>query len=92
MLAPKKIWELQSFLGIINYLGKFFPGTVEICEPLIKLTSTRVAWTWDASYQQLFNKAKSFIKAEVCLTFNDDTKLLYIETDASRVDLEMALL
>ena len=56
MLAPKNKWELQSFLGIINYLGKFFPGTEEICEPLRKLTSTKVAWTCDASYQQLFTK------------------------------------
>ena len=33
MPAPKNKQELQSFLGIINYLGKFSPGTVEICEP-----------------------------------------------------------
>ena len=50
MPAPKNKWELQSFLGIINYLGKFYPGTAEICEPQKKLTSTNVAWTWDASY------------------------------------------
>ena len=41
MPAPKNKWELQSFLGIINYLGKFSPGTVEVCEPLRKLTSTQ---------------------------------------------------
>ena len=92
MLAPKNKQELQSFLGIINYLGKFSPGTAEVCEPLRKLTSTRVAWTWNTSYHQMFNKAKSFIKAEVCMKFYDDTKLLYLETDASGVSLGVALL
>ena len=92
MSAPKNKWELQSFLGIINYLGKFSPGTAEVCEPLRKLTSTRVAWTWNASYQQMFNKAKSFIKAEVCMKFYDGTKLLYLEKDALGVGLEATLL
>ena len=92
MPAPKNKWELQSFLGIINYLGKFSPGTAEVCEPLRKLTSTRVAWTWNTSYQQMFNKAKSLIKAEVCMKFYDDTKPLYLETDASGVGLGVTLL
>ena len=26
--------DLQSFLGFMNYLGKYFPVTAEICEPL----------------------------------------------------------
>ena len=49
-------------------------------------------WTWNASYQQLFDKAKSLIKAGVCMKFYDDTKLLYLETDASGISLEAALL
>ena len=34
MPAPRNKRELQAFLGIINYLGKFSPGTAEVCEPL----------------------------------------------------------
>ena len=30
--------ELQSFLGIPNYLSKLSPVTAEVCEPLLKLT------------------------------------------------------
>ena len=47
--------------------------------------------TWNASYQQLFDKAKLLIKAEVCMKFYDNTKPLYLETDASRVSLGAAL-
>ena len=92
MLAPKNKKELQAFLGIINYLNKFSPGTSEACEPLRKLMSSKATWTWNTSYQQLFNKAKSLIKEEMCMKFYDDTKLLYLETDASVVSLGAALL
>ena len=92
MPAPKSKKKLQAFLGIINYLGKFSPGTADICDPLHKLTSSKVTWTWNASYQELFDKAKSLIKADMCMKFYDDTQPLYLETDASRVGLGVALL
>ena len=91
MPVPKNKRELQSFLGIINYLRKFSPGTAEVCEPLRKLTSSRTTWTWNASYQPLFDNAKSLIKTEVCIKFYN-TKVLYLETDASGVSLGAALL
>ena len=91
MPAPKNKKELQSFLGVINYLGKFSPGTAEVGNPLQNLTSSRMLWTWNASYQQLFNRAKSLIKVETCMKFYDDTKPLYLETDASDVGLGAVL-
>ena len=92
MLVPKNKRELQACLGIINYLGKFSPGMAEVCESLQKLTSSKTTWTWNASYKQLFNKAKSLIKAEVCMKFYDDTELLYLETDKSGIKVRAALL
>ena len=94
MLAPKekKQKELQAFLGIINYLGKISPVPPDICDPLCKLTSSKVIWTWNASYQALFNRAKSLIKADMYMKFYDNTKPLYLETDASGVGLGVALL
>ena len=92
MLAPKNKRELQAFLGIINYLGKFSTGMVEVCKPLWKMTSSKMTWTWSTSYQQLFAKVKSLIRLDVCMKFYDDTKQLYLETDVSRVGLGAALL
>ena len=91
MPVPKKKKELQAFLTIINYLNKFSPGTSEVCKPLRKLMSSKMTWTWNASYQQLFNKAKSLIKVEMCMKFYD-TKPLYLKTDASGIGLGAALL
>ena len=41
MPAPKNKRELQAFLGIINYLGKFSPGMSKTCKPLRKLMSSK---------------------------------------------------
>ena len=43
-------------------------------------------------YQNMFDKAKTIIKEDVYMEFYDKTKPLYIETDASGVELGAALL
>ena len=80
MPAPKNKKELHAFLGIINYLCKFSPGTAQVSELLCKLIC-KTTWTWNTSYQQLFDNAKSIIKADVCMKFYDSSKPLYLETD-----------
>ena len=92
MPAPTIKKELQTVLGIINYLTKFSPSIATVCEPLWKLMSNRAVWTWNASYQSIYDKTKLLIKTEVCMKFYDETKLLYLETDASGIGLGAALL
>ena len=92
MIVPENKKELQAFLGIINYLGKFSPGMSEVCKPLRKLTLSKTTWTWNASYQQWFQKAKLLSKAKMCMKFYDDTKPFYLETDTSGIGLGGAAL
>ena len=33
-------------LGIVNYLNRYSPSDGEICEPLERLASVKVDWTW----------------------------------------------
>ena len=63
-----------------------------MCEPLPKLTSSRAVWTWNISYQAIHDKRKFLIKADVCMKLYDETKPLYLETDASGMGLGAALL
>ena len=58
MQPPKTKKELQAFLSIINYLGKFYPNMVEVCESLRKLTPAKTEWTWNATFQKMFDNAK----------------------------------
>ena len=62
VMPPKGEKELQAFLGIIYYLGKFLPSTADTCKPLRKLTSVKREWTWNATYQKMFNKTKQLLK------------------------------
>ena len=92
MPPPNSKIEFQAFLGIINYLSKFSPSTATISEPLRKLTSSRAMWMWNVSYQALYDKTKSLIKADVCMKFYNETKPLYLKTDASGIGLGATLL
>ena len=74
MPPPRNKKEIQAFLGITDYLGKFSPNTANMYEPLRKLTSSETLWTWNTSYQTLFNKVKSLLKDDVCMKFYDKTK------------------
>ena len=89
---PNTKKELQTFLGITNYLGKLSPNTVVVCKPLHKLTSSKVVWAWNASYQAIYGKAKSLIKANGCMIFYDENRPLFLETDISGVGLGAVLL
>ena len=91
-MPPPTVKELQAFLGIINYLSIFSPSTASVCEPLQKLMSSREVWIWDASYQARYDKTKTLIKADVCMKSYNETKPLYLETDASGIVLGTALL
>ena len=83
--------EFQAFLIITSYVSKLSPSTADICESLGKLSSARPEWTWNTTYQKMFDKAKSIVK-DVCMKFNDKTKPLYLEMDATEVGLGAALL
>ena len=91
MPPPKTKKELQAFIEIINYLGIFSPSTTDVCKSLGQMTSNKTEWTLNATYQNLFDKAKS-IRKDVCTKFYDETKPLYLKTDASGVGLGAALL
>ena len=45
MLPLKTEGELQSFLGMVNYLSEFSPTTKEVCKPLRRMTSVNAVCT-----------------------------------------------
>ena len=55
-------------------------------------TSVKTEWTWNATYQKLFDRAKSIIKADACMKFHNEPNPLYLETAASGVGLGSSLL
>ena len=47
-----------------------------------KKISTKCKWTWNDMYQNLYDRAKNIIKENVTMTFYNERKELYQETDA----------
>ena len=90
-MSPQKTKEeLQAFLGIIDYINSlltiwhiWITKTADIKQNIIDL---------DATYQKLFDKAKSIIKEDTYMKFYDLTQPLYLETDTCGLRLGDALL
>ena len=75
------------FPGILNYLCKLSPLTAKVCKPLHELTLVKTDWAWNVMYQDLYDKAKMIIKKDICMTFYDAARPLFLENYASGVGL-----
>ena len=53
--VPCNVSQLKSFLGLLNYYGKFVPNLSTALAPLHQLLQKRVAWTWGTEQQHAFN-------------------------------------
>jgi len=55
---PKSATEVRSFLGLVNYCGRFIPDFATISEPLRKLTRKGAVFKWDKSQRESFRALK----------------------------------
>ena len=51
--APEDISQLKSFLGLVNYYGKFLPDLFTVLAPLYKLLLKDTRWSWGEAQQKL---------------------------------------
>ncbi|XP_063955531.1 uncharacterized protein K02A2.6-like [Lytechinus pictus] len=49
---PSSKKEVETFLGMITYVGKFIPNLSEITSPLRELTQKGIAWHWSDVHAQ----------------------------------------
>ena len=68
---PTNLTELQSFLGMVNYYGKFIPNLSSVLHPLYDLLKAGVKWSWDAACESSFKKCKKLLSDETVLTHYD---------------------
>ena len=61
--SPKNVPELRSFLGIVNYYGKFLPDLASALAPLYALLQKKKKWKWGSKQQQAFNHVKNLLNA-----------------------------
>ena len=91
MTKPTNCTELRTFIGTVNYLGKFIPHLLETLLPLTSLLCKDVSWTSFSAQQDAFEKAKDLVTTAPTLAFYNPEKELILECDASECGLGAAL-
>jgi len=80
---PRKVKDIQSFLGFANFYRRFIHEYSDIVIPLTRLTRKDLKWNFSAACRDAFEKLKTaFLSAPVLTHWIPDTQLT-VETDAS---------
>ncbi|XP_071940321.1 uncharacterized protein [Coffea arabica] len=61
MPVPRTQKNVKSFLGRINFIGRFIAQLTHTCEPLFKLLKKNVPLRWSGECQQAFDKIKDYL-------------------------------
>ena len=80
---PENAKELKTFLGFIQYLGKFMPNMATASAPLRELLEKNVAWHWDHLQEDSFQKLKQMASSTPVLGYYDPSRPLCLSVDAS---------
>ena len=92
MPEPSSKKEVQSFIGMINYLSKFSARLSELCEPIQELSRERVPFNWGPEHKEAFDLIKKELVKAPILAYYDPSKEMGLQTDASIKGLGACLL
>ncbi|XP_055522812.1 uncharacterized protein K02A2.6-like [Wyeomyia smithii] len=86
MPAPKDLTGVRSFLGALNYYGKFVPDMRTLRYPLDELLkSSTSTFKWTPACQSAFEKFKAILSSELLLTHYDPMQEIIVSADASSI-------
>ena len=80
---PQSVGQLRSFLGLLNYYGRFIPNLATILKPLHSLLCKGKAWNWSETCQKAFQQAKDTLLKSGVLTHFDPSLPIQLACDAS---------
>ncbi|KAL9983142.1 hypothetical protein ACROYT_G005274 [Oculina patagonica] len=92
MPAPERKEDVRRFLGSIQYLAKFLHMLAEVETPLRELTRKDVLFHWDKPQATAFQKLKDMYYEAPVLAYNDVSKDVTVQCDASKSAVGAVLL
>ncbi|KAG7301746.1 hypothetical protein JYU34_014734 [Plutella xylostella] len=82
MAQPQNVTQLRSFLGLVNFYGRFVKNMSSIF-PLYELLKKNVSWVWSDTCARAFNEVKRILSSSEVLAHYDESKPLILSCDAS---------
>lgn len=80
---PENITQLRSFLGLLNYYGKFLPMLSSVLEPLYEVERNSAAFEWSRNCESAFCEGKQMLLKSGTLVHYDLSKPRIVSSDAS---------
>ncbi|HLO99762.1 MAG TPA: reverse transcriptase domain-containing protein [Fimbriimonas sp.] len=81
--APRKVRDVQCFLGFANFYRRFIHGYSRVCRPLFDLLQKNHPFEWTSECQEVFDELKMAFTTAPILRHFDPTLETILETDAS---------
>ena len=91
MPNPTNVKELQRFLGMITYLGKFIPNLLDETTPLRTLLEKDIIWHFDTPQTQAVALLMPIITTSPVLKYFDPHCNTQVSSDASKKGLGAVL-
>lgn len=92
MKHPANKKDLQTYLGVINYMRSFIPNLSELTASFRDLLKKNVIFTWTQKHTEIFEQIKTLIVNSPLLVPFDERKEIKIQCDASQNGLGCCLL
>ena len=84
MPAPNAVSQVRSFLGSINFYGRFLKEMHVLRAPLNELLKKENVFAWNKECQESFDKFKDLLCSELILSHYNLTLPIIVSADASQ--------
>ncbi|XP_055605166.1 uncharacterized protein K02A2.6-like [Uranotaenia lowii] len=87
MPPPHDISTLRSYLGAVNYYGKYIPEMRKLRFPMDTLLKTGVKWEWSDACQKSFDRFNQLLQSTLALTHYNPALEIVVSADASSIGI-----
>ena len=88
---PRTVSETRSFLGLLNYCGRFIPDLATVSEPLRRLTKSGTPFVFGGEQKKALQELKQRSARAETLGYFDKNALTQVIADASPFGLRAVL-